>query len=44
LDEQQYEGYDVFTVSNGPSDHEAQLLVLNLSKPINIGNRYFIRE
>jgi hypothetical protein len=39
LDEQQYDGYDVFTVSNDLSDHEAQLLVLNLSKPINIGNQ-----
>jgi hypothetical protein len=38
LDVQQYDGYDVFAVSNGLSDHEAQLFVLNLSKPINIGN------
>jgi hypothetical protein len=34
IDEQQYDGYDIFTVSNGLSDHEAQLLVLNLPAPI----------
>jgi hypothetical protein len=41
LDEQQY---DVFTVSNGLSDHEAQLSVLNLSKPINIGNQILYKR
>jgi hypothetical protein len=44
LDEQQYDGYDVFTVSNGLSDYKAQLLVLNLSKPINIGNQILYKR
>jgi exonuclease III len=34
IDKQQYDGYDILTVSNGLSDHEAQLLVLNLPSPI----------
>jgi hypothetical protein len=41
LDKQQYDGYDDFTVSNGLSDHEAQLLVLNLPTPININDNIY---
>jgi hypothetical protein len=45
MDEHQYDGYDIFTVSNGLSDHEAQLLVLNLPSPIIIEkHRNYIRN
>jgi hypothetical protein len=30
IDDQKYNGYEVFTVSNGLSDHEAQLLTIKL--------------
>jgi hypothetical protein len=30
IDDHQYNGYEIFTASNGLSDHEAQLLALNL--------------
>jgi hypothetical protein len=30
INDQQYNGYEVFTVSNGLSDHEAQLLMIKL--------------
>jgi hypothetical protein len=30
INEEQYDGYKIFTASNGLSDHEAQLLVLKL--------------
>jgi hypothetical protein len=34
IDDQQYNGYEIFEMSNGLSDHEAQLLVINLSSII----------